>query len=143
MQIKIYTDGACKGNPGKGGWAAILIAGKHKKEVSGSFSFTTNNEMELTAILGGLEQLNRPCDIVIYTDSILAINWLTDKYKTRKPHITDLVKSIKLTIEIKGHTVRYQHVRGHNGDPLNERADELASKAAEMQYKTKFVVEEG
>mgnify|MGYP001149756315 CR=1 FL=1 len=134
QNVEIYTDGACIGNPGPGGWAAILISGEHKKEISGGHTHTTNNEMELMAIIEALEALKyaeNPALALIYTDSTFAINAVTGKFKLKKPQIIDLVNYINETAKTKNYNLKFRHVKGHNGDPLNERADKLASQAAE------------
>jgi ribonuclease HI len=134
QQVKIYTDGACKGNPGKGGWAALLIAGDARKEISGGRTYTTNNEMELMAIVEAMEAMkysDKEVYVTIFTDSKLAIGWITGDYKMKKPHIVDLVTYIRELASTKSIKMSFQHVKGHNGDPLNERVDYLASQAAE------------
>ena len=135
--VIIYTDGACKGNPGPGGWGAWLRFGEHEKELWGGEAVTTNNRMELTAVIRALESLKRHCPVVIYTDSEYVRNgitswihnWKARGWKTadRKP-----VKNVELwqrLDELAGqHSVQWRWVRGHAGDPGNERADALANR---------------
>ena len=136
--IYIYTDGACKGNPGPGGWGAILNYSKHTKEICGSSSDTTNNIMELTAVIKALKVLKEPCNIIITTDSNYVKdgitdwihNWKKNGWKTanKKP-----VKNKKIWMELDDlssiHNIEWKWVKGHSGHPENERADELANEA--------------
>ena len=136
--LKIYTDGACKGNPGPGGWGALLDYEGKIKEINGYSANTTNNIMELTAVIKSLKQLNRPCNIIITTDSNYVKNgitkwihnWKKNGWKTanRKP-----VKNKELWENLdnltKGHTINWQWIKGHSGHPQNERADTLANNA--------------
>lgn len=138
MNIEIYTDGACRGNPGPGGWGAILISGNHEKELLGGEEETTNNRMELTAAIKALQALKRPSCVDLTTDSEYVrkgitewiINWKKRQWKTanKKP-----VKNADLWQELdqlnQRHTVNWHWVKGHNGHPQNERADALANKA--------------
>ena len=133
--VVIYTDGACSGNPGPGGWGAILIAGAHRKELSGGEGLTTNNRMELMGAIAALEALKRPCSVALYTDSAYVKNgitswihgWKRNGWRTadRKP-----VKNVelwqRLDAALAGHQVQWHWVKGHAGHPENERADELA-----------------
>jgi len=137
--VIIYTDGACKGNPGPGGWGAWLSAGGHEKEMCGGEANTTNNRMELTAVIEALASLKRSCRIVIYTDSEYVrkgmtewiAGWQRRGWKTAdgKP-----VKNVELWQRLdalrKLHQVEWRWVKGHAGDPGNERADALANKGA-------------
>ena len=132
----LYTDGACKGNPGPGGWGVLLRYGEHEKELCGGEADTTNNRMELTAVIRGLQALNRPCVVIIHTDSQYVKNgmeewihgWKRNGWKTaaRKP-----VKNAELWQEldrlVASHQVSWQWVKGHAGHPDNERADQLAN----------------
>lgn len=136
-QVTIYTDGACKGNPGPGGWGAWLSSGGHDKELFGGERETTNNRMELTAPIEALASLKRSCDVVVYLDSEYVrkgitewiVNWQRRGWKTAdgKP-----VKNADLWQRLdalrKLHTVDWRWVKGHAGDPGNERADMLANK---------------
>lgn len=133
--ITIYTDGACSGNPGPGGWGAILIAGEHRKEINGGAPETTNNKMELQAAISALEALRRPSRVALYTDSTYVMkgisewihNWKKRGWKTadKKP-----VKNVELWQRLDEardrHDVSWHWVKGHAGHPENERADELA-----------------
>ena len=136
--VVIYTDGACSGNPGPGGWGSILMYNGHRRELSGGERDTTNNRMEMMAVIKSLEALKRSCQIVIHTDSIYVMkgmtewleNWKRRDWKTagKKP-----VKNVDLwqrMDELIGHhTVEWRWVKGHSGVPENERADELARLA--------------
>ncbi len=134
-QVTIFSDGSSLGNPGPGGWGTILRYGKREKELSGGEPMTTNNRMELTAVIEGLKALKEPCDVTVYSDSsyvVKAINeWLKDWIKRdfKKVKNPDLWKEY---IEAaKPHRVKAVWVRGHNGHIENERCDELARKSAE------------
>ncbi len=137
-RVIIYTDGACSGNPGPGGWAALLKFGKHHKELSGSASKTTNNRMELTAAIEALKTLTRPCQVEFYTDSEYLrkgiMEWL-ELWKRRgwKTAGKKPVKNQDLWQEldaiIQNHTVDWHWVRGHAGQRENERVDQLARAA--------------
>jgi ribonuclease HI len=136
--VDLYTDGACSGNPGPGDWGAILIWGPHRKELSGGAKDTTNNRMELTAVIRGIEALTRITRVRIHTDSTYVMkgmtewlpNWKKRGWKTadRKP-----VKNADLWQELEqaliDHHVEWRWVKGHSGVPDNERADELARLA--------------
>jgi ribonuclease HI len=138
--VRIYTDGACKGNPGPGGWGALLVAGGREREIFGGEAQTTNNRMELIAVIRALEALKRPCEVELYTDSQYVKNgieswihgWKRNGWKTadRKP-----VKNAELWRELDGlaarHRVSWHWVRGHNDHPGNERADALANRGVE------------
>ena len=136
MKYKIYTDGACSGNPGPGGWAAIiLIDDEIKDEISGSEKNTTNNKMELTAAIKGFETLNEPCDVIVKTDSTYVINGITQWIHNwkKKGWVNSAKKPVankdlweKLENLISSHQVKWEWVKGHIGDIENERADELA-----------------
>ena len=137
-QVTIHTDGACSGNPGPGGFGAILQWGDHTKELKGGEAYTTNNRMELMAAITALESLKRTCTVDLHTDSQYLRNgimtwikgWKRNGWKTadRKP-----VKNVdlwqRLDAALANHTVRWHWVRGHSGHDLNERADELAREA--------------
>lgn len=131
--VVIYTDGCCLGNPGIGGWACILKAGDHQKELSGGIeATTTNNEMELYAILKSIEALKTRCQVELFTDSKLAIDWLSGKAKVNKPEIAFLVGEIEHAIYINGHKVTFHKVKGHAEDLLNRRVDRLARAGAKQ-----------
>lgn len=136
-QVEIWTDGACKGNPGLGGWGALLRQGRHEKALYGGEADTTNNRMELMAVIQALQALKRPCSVVVHTDSQYVqkgmsewlLNWKRRGWRTadKKP-----VKNADLWQEldalVQQHTVTWRWVRGHAGDPGNERADQLANQ---------------
>jgi len=137
-RVVIYTDGACSGNPGPGGWGAILRAGGHEKELSGGEDETTNNRMELMAAIAALEELKQPSPIDLFTDSTYVRdgimkwihNWKRNGWKTaaKKPvKNVDLWKRLELAME--PHDIEWHWVKGHAGHPDNERADELARSA--------------
>ena len=139
--VYLFTDGACKGNPGAGGWGALLRYGGHEKELFGGEAQTTNNRMELMAVLSGLKTLNRPCDVVICTDSQYVKNgmeswihnWKKNGWKTagRQPvKNADLWQ--QLDEQVARHRVRWQWVKGHAGHAENERADALANRGVEQ-----------
>ena len=138
-RVEIFTDGACKGNPGPGGWGAILRSERHEKELSGREPATTNNRMEMTAAIRALAALTEPCEVVLHTDSKYVIDgitkwvngWQKNGWKTaaRKPVLnSDLW--LALLEAVRPHRVRWVWVKGHAGHPENERADKLASEAA-------------
>lgn len=136
----IYTDGACKGNPGPGGWGAILISGKNEKELFGGEANTTNNRMELLAVIRALEALKRPCQIALYTDSQYVCKgiseWLVGwKAKGWKTAAKQPVKNVDLwqTLDalVQQHKISWHWVKGHAGHPGNERADQLANRGVE------------
>lgn len=136
-KVSIWTDGACSGNPGPGGWGAILRFRTHEKELSGGEAQTTNNRMELTAAIMALETLTRPCEIDLYTDSQYVrggiTSWITS-WKARGWRTADRkpVKNIELWQRLDAaktlHQVEWHWVKGHSGDQMNERADTLARK---------------
>jgi ribonuclease HI len=141
--VVLYTDGACIGNPGPGGWAAILIYGEQCKELSGRLRATTNNRMELRAAIEGLEALTRPCRVVIYTDSVYLrdgitkwiVSWQRNGWKTQsKQPVKNQDLWQRLLAAIARHQdaggVTWEWVKGHAGDEYNERADILAQQAA-------------
>ena len=137
--ITIYTDGACKGNPGPGGWGAWLRWGDHERELFGGERATTNNRMELTAVIEALTALKRPCDVTIHTDSEYVRKGITEwihNWKKRGWTTADRkpVKNVELWQKLdalaQSHRVHWRWVRGHAGDPGNERADALANRGA-------------
>lgn len=120
-QVSMFVDGSCLGNPGPGGWAAILQYGAHEKEVVGGADHTTNNRMELTAVLEGLKALNRCCQVTVVTDSQYVATILNGgKAKANQ----DLVQQVRA--QARRHEVTVQQVRGHSGHEMNELADQLA-----------------
>ena len=140
-QIYIYTDGACRGNPGPGGWGAILEYREHKKEINGASSLTTNNIMELTAAVESLKQLKRSCDIIITTDSVYVKNgitiwiknWKRRNWKTSsKKDVKNKALWIALDEECSKHQILWKWVKGHSGHPENEIADLLANQAIDQ-----------
>jgi ribonuclease HI len=131
FDVTVHTDGACSGNPGPGGWAAVLSAGDHRKEVAGHKPHTTNNEMELMAVLEALKTLKRTgLSVAIYTDSQLVVGWLSGEYRAREPHIAQLVAQIKTVVEGKYLALDLFRVKAHSGNAGNERANRLAQAAA-------------
>ena len=136
--VVIYTDGACKGNPGPGGWAALLVAGKERKEVSGSEALTTNNRMELMAAIGGLGALKRRCAVKLYTDSKYVLQGITEwlpNWKARgwRTAAREPVKNQDLwqllDAAVSGQDIEWHWVKGHSGHEGNEYADQLANVA--------------
>jgi ribonuclease HI len=136
-QVLVYTDGACKGNPGPGGWGVWLRSGDHSKELWGGERHTTNNRMEMMAVIEALASLKRSCNVVLYTDSAYVQNGITSwihgwKRKGWKTADGKPVKNVELWQRIDAlsqlHTVDWRWVKGHAGDPGNEKADELASR---------------
>lgn len=136
QKLVIYSDGACKGNPGVGGWGAILIYGETEKEINGYAENTTNNRMELSAVIEALKILKRPCEIVIYTDSQYVKRGMTEWLPGWIQKNWKNVKNPDLWQELlalsRQHQIDWQWVRGHNGDKYNERADQLANLAIEQ-----------
>ncbi|MBI9115072.1 ribonuclease HI [Sanguibacter suaedae] len=138
--VEIWTDGACKGNPGPGGWGAWLRTEGHERELFGGEDPTTNNRMELTAVIEGLRALTRPCVVTLHVDSTYVMNgmstwiagWKRNGWRTgaKKP-----VKNVDLwqalDAEVSRHTVTWRWVKGHSGDVGNEKADELANRGVE------------
>lgn len=135
--IYIYSDGACKGNPGAGGWGALLVTDGHRKEICGGEANTTNNRMEMTAVIRALESLKRPSTVEVHTDSQYVqkgiSEWMTG-WKRRNWRTADgkPVKNQDLWLQLDAlsqlHRIEWKWVRGHNGHPENERADELANQ---------------
>ena len=136
-RVTIYTDGACQGNPGPGGWGAILRYGRHERELSGGEAETTNNRMELRAALEALRALTEPCQVTLFTDSEYLkkgitewlVNWKRRNWRRKGGKLANVDLWMKLDEEISRHQVRWQWVRGHAGNVLNERVDKLARKA--------------
>ena len=136
MRVTIYTDGACSGNPGPGGYGAILMYGEHKKELSGGEKLTTNNRMELMGVITALKALNRPCQVDLYTDSQYVVNgiekgwarkWQSNGWmrnKKEKAMNPELWQELLELLEI--HQVSFHWVKGHADNPYNNRCDEIA-----------------
>ncbi|HEY4644784.1 MAG TPA: ribonuclease HI [Steroidobacteraceae bacterium] len=149
-EVTIWTDGACRGNPGPGGWAAVLIKDHHEKELTGAEPETTNNRMELTAAIQGLRALKRRCRVRLFTDSEYLKrgitewleNWKRRGWKTsdRKP-----VKNLDLWQEIEAltakHDIEWHWVRAHSGIPENERVDQLANRAIDEMVRKRLTVD--
>ena len=142
-KFTIYTDGACTGNPGPGGYGIVINGPSHPQELSGGFSLTTNNRMELFAAILALKALKAPSEVTLYSDSkylVDAINkewvfrWQANKWKRNKKDKAENVDLWKLLIpELKKHKVSFKWVKGHAGDPANERCDKLAVMAAKQK----------
>lgn len=141
--VQIYSDGACKGNPGPGGWGALLKSADSRKELYGGELGTTNNRMELTAVIEGLAALKRPCKVTLYVDSQYVLKGMTEwlagwKAKGWKTAAKQPVKNVDLWQQLdqlvaqNGHTIDWRWVKGHAGDPGNERADGLANRGVEV-----------
>lgn len=139
-EVNIFTDGGALGNPGKGGYGAILVHGEYRKEISGGFRMTTNNRMEMTACIKALEMLKYPCKIKLYSDSKYLVDgvskgwakrWQANNWKRNKK---DMAENIdlweKLLTLIDQHEIEFIWVKGHSGHPENERCDELVKQAA-------------
>jgi ribonuclease HI len=137
-RVEAWTDGACRGNPGPGGWGALLRSGGHERELKGAEALTTNNRMELTAAIMALESLKRPCTVELYTDSQYVrggitewlAGWKKNGWRTagRQPvKNQDLWQALEAAAE--RHDVRWHWVKGHSGHPENDRADALANEA--------------
>lgn len=129
FNVTIYTDGACSGNPGPGGYGAILECKGARKIVRGCIKFTTNNRMELTAVVEALKALTKPCNVTVYTDSQYLMNclsheesWLTDEKRPNKDLFIEYLSAKKI------HTVKLVKVEGHSGDDMNEKCDKIAKE---------------
>ena len=138
-RIEIYTDGACKGNPGPGGWGALLKSDGTQKELFGGELATTNNRMEMLAVIEALTALKRPCQVILHVDSQYVLKGMTEwlpgwkarawKTAAKQPlKNVDLWQRLDTLVNGVGHAVEWRWVRGHNGDPGNERADALANR---------------
>ena len=138
--VVIHTDGACKGNPGPGGWGALLVSGAHERELFGGAAQTTNNRMELSAVIEALGALKGPCHVVVYTDSSYVQKgisewihaWKARGWKTadKKPVKNDDLWRL-LDVAAARHEIEWRWVKGHAGDPGNERADALANRGVD------------
>ena len=145
--IEVFTDGACSGNPGAGGWGVILRYGEIEKELSGGEENTTNNRMELTAVIEALKALKKECDITIYTDSRYVMdgvqdwmpNWKLNGWKTtnKKSPVKNVELWQILDSLLSKHKIKWVWVKGHNGHPENERVDKLARDEAKKYAVTK------
>ena len=139
-EVSLYTDGACRGNPGKGGWGAILVYGKFEKEMSGGEPLTTNNRMELMAAIAGLGALKEPCKVTLYSDSKYLVDafnegwvygWREKGWKRGKEELKNPDLWAQLYDLVKTHEVSFVWVKGHNGHDYNERCDKLATAFAD------------
>ena len=141
--VEIYTDGACKGNPGPGGWGVLLKGAGTEKELFGGEMGTTNNRMELLAVIRALEALKRPCQVTLFLDSQYVLKGITEwlpgwkakgwRTASKQPvKNVDLWQSLDTLVNQGGHSIDWRWVRGHNGDPGNERADALANLGVEV-----------
>jgi len=134
-KVKIYTDGACSGNPGPGGWGAVLMYGSRKKELSGGEISTTNNRMELISVISALEALLEPCEVMLYTDSQYVANainlgwlesWRQKGWKRKGGEVKNPDLWVKLVPLLEKHKVTFEWVKGHSDNEHNNRCDELA-----------------
>lgn len=140
-KVNIYTDGACRGNPGHGGWGAVLVYGSIEKELSGGDPNTTNNRMELSAVIAALSALKEPCEVTLTTDSQYVVNaiekgWLAGWQKNNwrksdKKEVLNVDLWRELLVLLDRHKVSFVWVKGHNGHPYNERCDKLATDFAD------------
>lgn len=142
--VELWTDGACKGNPGPGGWGVLMRSGSHEKPLYGGEPQTTNNRMELLAVIEGLRALKRSCQVTIHTDSQYVMKGMTEwlaNWKKRDWRTADKkpVKNVELwqalDEQVNRHQVQWRWVKGHAGDPGNERADQLANLGVESLTK--------
>ena len=142
--VHIYTDGACKGNPGPGGWGALLIFRSNERELFGGEALTTNNRMELMAVIEALTALKRPCQVSLFLDSEYVRKGITEwisgwkargwRTAAKQPvKNVDLWKRLDALVAGSGHKITWRWVKGHSGDPGNERADTLANRGVEQQ----------
>ncbi len=141
--VEIYTDGACKGNPGPGGWGVLLKSGGVEKELFGGERETTNNRMELLAVINALEALKRPCHVILHADSQYVLKGITEwlagwkakgwKTASKQPvKNVDLWQRLDALVSGAGHRIDWRWVKGHDGDPGNERADALANRGVAL-----------
>lgn len=140
-QVEIYTDGACRGNPGPGGWGTILVYHGVEKELSGGEVCTTNNRMELMAAIQGLEALKEPCRVTLTSDSSYLVNAIKEGWlDTWRGRGYTKIKNPELWVRLDGllaiHDVEFVWVKGHDGHPYNERCDKLATAAADAMRPT-------
>ena len=140
-EVQIYTDGACRGNPGRGGWAAILVYGKHEREMMGGERLTTNNRMELSAAIYGLSALKERCRVTLYSDSRYLVDaiekgwlagWRAHGWRRGKEELKNVDLWQKLWDLLEEQDVTLEWVRGHNGHDYNERCDRLACEQADQ-----------
>ena len=140
-EVKIYTDGACRGNPGRGGWGAILVYGKHEKELSGGERMTTNNRMELLGAIAALSALKEECSVTLYSDSKYLVDafnegwvegWRAHSWKRGREELKNPDLWQQLYALTQKHRVTFVWVKGHNGHDYNERCDALATAYADM-----------
>lgn len=145
-QIIIYTDGACKGNPGPGGWGAWLTSGDYEKELCGGEAETTNNRMELMAVIEALSALKKPCSVLLHLDSEYVRKGITEwihgwkargwKTAARQPvKNVDLWQRLDALVTQGGHSIEWKWVKGHSGDPGNEKADALANRGVPLGHR--------
>lgn len=145
-QIIIYTDGACKGNPGPGGWGAWLTSGDYEKELCGGEAETTNNRMELMAVIEALSALKKPCSVLLHLDSEYVRKGITEwihgwkargwKTAARQPvKNVDLWQRLDALVNQGGHSIEWKWVKGHSGDPGNEKADALANRGVPLGHR--------
>jgi len=142
-QVTIYTDGGARGNPGPGGYGAILTFGKHSKELNGAYEHTTNNRMELMAVISALELLSEPCEATLHSDSKYVIDALTKNWlngwkkrgwvKSDKKPVLNKDLWQRLDSAARQHSMTWKWVKGHAGNPLNERCDELVHEAIDSR----------
>ena len=142
-KIDIYTDGGALGNPGKGGYGAILVYGDHRKEISGGYQHTTNNRMEMMACIKALEMLKEPCEVTIYSDSKYLVDsvtkgwakrWQANNWKRNKKDKAENIDLWEILLKLLDkHKVTLNWVKGHSGHPENERCDEMVKEAATQE----------
>ena len=139
-EVQLYTDGACRGNPGRGGWGAILVYGRFEKELSGGERETTNNRMELLAAISGLEALREPCEVTLYSDSKYLVDafllgwvysWRNHGWRRGRDELKNPDLWARLLALTEKHKVSFVWVKGHNGHDYNERCDALATAYAD------------
>ncbi|WP_446007925.1 ribonuclease HI [Candidatus Electrothrix sp.] len=141
-QVTIYTDGGCQGNPGPGGYGAVLLCGNHRKELSGGYKLTTNNRMELLACIAALEALKYKCDVTVYSDSKYVVDsfekgwakrWRTNGWKRNKKDKAENPDLWERLLDLsEQHEVKFRWVKGHAGNIENERCDRMAAEAAKQ-----------